>query len=74
MTSAVRAPQSKPPTVACLDFESVHQSDQMSRATAVYCWALRIVSLERKRVLPYPRRYGTITLKPADASNGATST
>jgi hypothetical protein len=38
------------------------------------CWALRIVSFDRNRVVPYPRRYGTITRYPLEASSGATST
>ncbi len=36
-------------------------------------WTLRIVSLDRKRVGPKPRRYGTITRAPACARRGTTS-
>ncbi len=72
MMSAVRAPQSNAPKTA-LRIRRASISATMSSATAA-CWPLRIVVLERKRVLPWPRRCGTITRKPAAARRGATST
>ena len=36
-------------------------------------WPLRGVPSDRKRVVPYPRRYGTMTRYPPAASNGVTS-
>ena len=71
MTAAVRAPQSKPAMVAVWIL-SASMRAMMSCATAD-CWALRMVVLERKVVVPEPRRYGTITRYPLAASKGATS-
>jgi hypothetical protein len=43
----------------------------MSRANAAWS-AFRGVLLDRKVVVPYPRKYGTITRYPSAASSGAT--
>ena len=59
MTFAVRAPQSKPPMIAeVMPSASISAIASTARAA---CWPLRLVSSERKRVVPYPRRYGTTT-------------
>jgi hypothetical protein len=57
--TAVRAPQSKPATIA-LSISSASSSAIASIAMAA-CWPFRNVSSDVKRVVPYPRRYGTIT-------------
>ena len=69
---AVRAPQSNPATTA-RSIPSASINATVSTATTD-CWPLRGVSSRRKRVVPKPRRYGTITRYPSAASNGATST
>ena len=50
MMAAVRAPQSKPAMMAFWIFRASIRA-MMSRATTD-CWALRNVSLARKRVVP----------------------
>ncbi|MNU09892.1 hypothetical protein D3C72_2567310 [compost metagenome] len=59
MMQAVRAPQSKPP-MTDLGIFSASISAMMSSATADCC-ALRKVAADRKRVVPWPRRWGTMT-------------
>jgi hypothetical protein len=59
MMSAVREPQSYPAKTARL-IRSASSSAITSRATTD-CWALRNVDADRNVVVPWPRRYGTIT-------------
>jgi hypothetical protein len=54
MMLAVRAPQSNAPMTAFPIF-SASMNAMMSTATAA-CWPFRNVSLERNRVVPYPRK------------------
>ena len=71
MTFAVRAPQSKPATIAWSTPSASSSAIASTASTA--CCPLRTASPERNRVGPYPRRYGTITRYPAAASAGAAS-
>jgi hypothetical protein len=59
----VRQAQSKPAIFAC-STPSASSRSTASRASAA-CWPLRNVPSERKRVVPYPGRYGRITQQPA---------
>ena len=54
-----------------LDPQSVEQPDEVPAEGRLL--PLRIVAPERNLVVPKPRKYGTITCAPRDASLGATS-
>ena len=67
---AARLPQSKPASATC---SSPRASAKSTTSWAIAaCSAIRGASGSRKRVVPYPRRYGTSTRYPASASGGAT--